>query len=194
MRFRQLVVGILTCLVAAAASTAAADGEFEFALNDEAVDLRLLFLTGGDEDGRFAFGGRYLNSDEDDIDASIPALIAGFLGSASSNERFDFFVGVQGMFGEALDEDVSAAAVGGAVAWTPEFAEGLLLAAEIYWAPDSLSFGDTEDLINWQVKAGYEVTKRFQAHVSYHELEVEVDDVGEIDVDDSARIGVTLKF
>ena len=98
------------------------------------------------------------------------------------------------MFGEAADQDVRALALGGKLTWLPDSLGGLYFEGEIFFAPSVLSFGDTEEVMNWVVRGGFEVTPKLHIFVDYSKFEVEVENFGNIDVEKTARLGATLKF
>jgi len=98
------------------------------------------------------------------------------------------------MFGEAADQDVQALALGGRLTWTPGFFGGVYFEGTIFYAPSVLAFGDTEGVMNWVVRGGFEVTPKLYVFVDYSKFEVEVENLSDIDVEKTVRFGATLKF
>jgi hypothetical protein len=192
MRHQYLVAVLIVLATAGVAQSAG--GFADLAFNDESADLWAGFQLGRNEEGGFVLGGRYLYSDEDNVDASVPAAIAGFSGQPKANPAIHFLLGVQWFFGEAANEDAEAIAVGGTGRWAPEQWKGVFVGGRLFYAPDVFSMGDTEGLFEWAAQGGYQINDKIRAFAEYAKITVDVDNVGDIDVDDSARIGIGFDF
>jgi hypothetical protein len=170
-------------------------GFVDLSLNGDTVDLWGGAHVGRDEEARFLIGGRFLYSDDDETDASVPAVLAAFSGRPSANPAIEFHLGLQGLFGEALDQDVSGIAVGGAGTWTPPSWKGAFVGARAFFAPSVMSFGDTDRILEWAIIGGYAITTKIRVFVEYTELTVDLEDGGDVDVrDDDVTGGIGVRF
>jgi hypothetical protein len=165
--------------------------------NDETADVWGGIEFGKDDESGFLLAGRYLYSDEDEIDASVPAVLLAFAGRSSANEDVDFRVGLQGYFGEAADQDVTGIGVGGSGSWAPDGFKGGYVGARLYYAPGVFAFGDTEKIFDWAVEGGYRINEKFRAFLQYATLDVEVEIDGvelDVDVDEGLLFGFGINF
>ncbi len=179
-------------IVAALATGAAAAGSVSLAFNDQAFDAWGIF--GGKEDGGLEFGGRYLYSDSDEDDASIPGALVGFSSTPTANDEMRFFVGALGFFGSAHNEDVSGVSVGGVVSWTPDRWKGVFASARVFFAPEVFCFGDTQGIFEWAGRGGYQVNEKFNVFLEYSKLSVDIDNSGDADAKIGLTLGASLSF
>ena len=192
MRGKCLVTGLVLLLAAGAAQ---AGGFASVAFNDDVADLWGGFQLGKNKDeGGFLLGARYLYSDEDNVDASLPAAVAGFSGQPKANPAIHFLLGVQWFLGEAANEDAQAFAVGGSGRWAPEQWKGIFVGARLFYAPDVFTMGDTDGLTEWAAQGGYQINEKIRAFLEYTKITVDVDNVGDVDVDDTAKVGLAFDF
>jgi hypothetical protein len=172
-------------------------GFFDLMFNDETADVWGGIEFGKNDDSGFLLAGRYLYTDEDEVDASVPAVLLAFEGRASANEDIDFRVGLQGFFGEVADQDVEGVGIGGSGNWAPDAFKGGYVGARLYYAPGIFAFGDTESILDWGIEGGYRINEKFRAFLQYAKLkvEVEVDDVEfDVDVDQGLLLGFGITF
>jgi len=193
MKCRLLTVAIVALLATGAATA----GSAELSFNDNSFDAWLMFGSGKDEDAQFQFGGRYLYSDSDEDDASLPAVVAGFASQPASNKEMRFFLGAQAFLGKAQEQDIEGVGVGGDLTWTPESWKGVFVGARLYYAPSVFCFGDTDSVFEWAGRAGYEINPKIRAFLEYSKLSADLDSsqtVGQVDIEDGLTIGIGVRF
>ena len=64
------------------------------------------------------------------------------------------------------------------------------LSAEVGYAPDILSFGQADRIIDWNVRAGTDITKKLHAFVGFRFLQFDTRP-GDDEIDDRVHIGVS---
>jgi hypothetical protein len=188
---RQRFIATLVVVLAGGVAEA---GFFDLSFNDESADAWVGFRLGDDEDAGFLLGGRYLHSDEDEIDAAVPAVVAVFSGRPDVNDDVELRLGVQAYVGEAANQDVKGFAVGGAGNWTPRAWKGAYVGARLFYGPDVFSLGDTETILEWAVQGGYRINPKIRTFVEYAKLTADLKGGTEIDVVDGLSLGLGFQF
>jgi hypothetical protein len=190
MRRTTVALALLAVLTTSAASA----GEVELTFNDENFDAWLLFGLGDDDDAQFLIGGRYLYSASDADDASVPAFLVAYSSRPAANDDMRFYVGVQGLVGEASEQDIHGLAVGGSLTWAPETWKGVFVGGRLFYAPEVFCFDDTEGIFEWAGQGGYEINERVRVFLQYSGLTSDLDGGGEAEVDVGLTVGVNLRF
>ncbi len=163
----------------------------ELTLNDDVAQF--LVTSTGNRWGmdNTQVGGGILFNENDDLLGTVRLLSTNRV-----SPSLRFAVGVQGYLGDLdrINETASAIAVGGNV--------GIGLAAQIpvslvlegWVAPSILSFGDTEKTKEWSARIEAAISRQAAVFFGYRKLEIEVENRGDYELDDSANFGVRLTF
>jgi hypothetical protein len=180
----------LLLLVSTGIATAA---DFEAALSQDTAQFTLrsdssLIGWGGSD----LAVGLFFNDDDDVIfDASLMQMR-----QASEDAPLTFGVGVKGYLGQLddPDADVFAFAVGGEVRYTIPGTMPMAVYARAFYAPNITSFGDAEEVMDYQVGYQIEVLPQTTAFVGVRHFEIETDDDDYDLSDDEFFVGVRLTF
>ncbi|MCP4392392.1 MAG: hypothetical protein GY802_29140 [Gammaproteobacteria bacterium] len=181
------------CLLFVAAMSTANANDFEAALSKETAQFTFrsdssLIGWGGSDLGL----GLFYNEESDFIlHASLLQMR-----QASQENPLTFGVGVKGYLGQLddPDEDVFAFGIGGQVRYTIAGTMPMAIYLEGYYAPEITSFGDTEEVIDYNFGFQIEALPQTVAFVGIRHLEIEGDE-GSYDADDdNIHFGVRLTF
>lgn len=197
-------------------------GFMSFSVSAAGLDIRLggdaaqlEYLR--DSDSQIGIGGADIGAavffnDADDIMLTLGALITG--SSAGRNRALQLGAGAR-LYAASLDLDVAedpnnqalsilnardqdevgAAAIGGKISYIFPASMPMAVTGEIFYAPDIVSFGDNEDLLDIQIRFELELAPTTRFYVGYRNLEVEMEDSGvDYELDDSAHAGVRFSF
>lgn len=163
----------------------------ELTLNDDVAQF--LITSPGDRWGmdNTQLGAGILFNENDDVLGTLRLMSTN---RVSPSLRFG--VGVQGYLGELdkVDETASSIAVGGNVGLSLASQIPLSLVLEGWIAPNILSFGDTEKTKEWSARIEAAISRQAAVFVGYRKLEIEVENRGDYELDDSANFGVRLTF
>ena len=116
---------------------------------------------------------------------------------ASEENPLTFGVGVKGYLG-SLDEvnaDMLAFAIGGEVRYTIPGTMPMSIYFNGHYAPEITSFSDAEEIIDYSLGFQIEALPQTVAFVGVRRLEIDVEDEGSYDADDTnLHLGVRLTF
>lgn len=189
MTIRRLCIAVVLLFTATGLSQA---GWFELAFNDQAFDVSGGFHFGKDPEQQFALGGRYLS--DDDQDAQVAAIFAGFAIVPDSKEGLELNLGVQLLTGESGSQDVGAAAIGAVGNWTPPNLHGFYFGGSFFYGPSVFSWADTEGYLEWSARGGYKITPKIAVFVEYQRVEAEFVGLGDRELNDGVLFGFAGRF
>jgi len=182
-------------VIAASVSTAHA-GAIDFRIGSSVAELTYLTQTASFGYGGADIGIGILGNDDNDFLINGSMLVSG--NSTGDIKGLHFGVGLKA-YGGTIDDpknnqNGAAVAIGGKVRYVLPGSTPLAVLGELYFAPDITSFSDFNGVNEYRVALEYEVTPSARAYVGYRKLEVESNDRGDHDVDNSAHIGVRFEF
>jgi hypothetical protein len=184
---RRILIPTAASLLLAANAQAA---DLELRLTDDAGELEYLTAseTVGLQNGRLGVG--VLFNEADDV---IGQLRLESIGRVS--ESLSFQVGVKGYVGDLdrADETLTAIGIGGGVRFSLASQIPLSLVLSGFVAPDVLTFGDLEGVLELETRLEAQLTPNAAAFIGYDFFEA---DVGprDVDVQDGLSVGVRLGF
>ncbi len=164
----------------------------DISLSDETAYI--VYLT---DSGSLGYGGAdvgfgFFYTEQEDYMATANIMVVGTLG-----ERRDLQFGVGAkLFAAALDieEEALAIGIGGQARYVFQSQTPVGFVFEGYVAPGITSFGDTDRLREFNVRLEVEVLPSTRGYLGYRFLEVDLDEVGDVELDDRAHIGIRLQF
>jgi len=188
----RLKLILAACAVVMLSTGAAQAGFFDLAVNNNAFDIWAGFNIGKNDEAQTVLIGRYLyNGDED---SSIPAFLVAFSSTPSANEDVRFFLGAQVYLGESHKQDVQGVALGGSGTWSPSNWKGVYVGGRIYYAPGVFCFGDTDGAFEWGLEGGYNFNPKMRVFVEYSDFSADVENFGNVNVDDGVKFGFGARF
>ncbi len=179
IKFIKITAVILVTMIIAPATTLAADASLELIVNDSDIEARLdvLLNTGG---APLTLGAGFLYSDDDDFWLTN-------LNVSIKDEVFtpglNLGLGFKGVFGEtdAKPDDFTTLALPFQFLVEYDFRESganlpISITASLAWAPEILSFSDTEDYFEFYTAVYIHVNYWAAIVVGYRNIEIEYDD------------------
>lgn len=166
---------------------------FDISLSDETANV--VYLT---DSGSFGYGGADVGfglfwNENDDYVGHANILVTG---NPQSGNNFQFGVGAKGFAGnvDGPDEDIAAIGIGGLVRYVIPAQTPMGVSLEGYWAPDVTSFSDTKSLKEVTARFEIEVMPSARGYVGYRLLEPELDNAGDVEIDDELHVGIRFTF
>lgn len=92
--------------------------------------------------------------------------------------------------------DGGAAGLGGFATMNIPAVPGLSFSGAAYYAPSILSFGDSEDMTNLELRGSYRVIRNAEVFAGYRYLNTDLDNHGssDLDLDDGLMAGIKILF
>lgn len=192
----------LTSLLYLASFAAYGSGNaIDIRLGDEAAQLEYFF----ESDSQIGIGGSdvsasFFFNENDDMGVTLGALVTG--SSAGKNRSLQFGAGAR-LYYFDLDpspprpeDSVGGVAIGGKVSYIFPSRTPIALSAQIFYAPDIISFGDNDSITDWLYTFEVEIAPATRFYVGYRDFEVELDDAASTDypIDESGHVGIRFSF
>jgi hypothetical protein len=196
IKFIKVTAVILVTMIIAPATTLAVDASVELNVNDDDVEARLDVLVnpGG---APLTVGGGFLYAGDDDFWLSnVNIAIKDEVGAPGLN----LGLGFKGIFGEtdAKPDDFTTLALAFQFLAEYDFRESganlpISITASLAWAPEILSFSDTEDYFEFYTAVYIHINYWASIFVGYRDIEIEYDDDIEAEYD-AFFFGARLTF
>ncbi len=187
---------IKRCLAAASlvvfASGVQAQG-LDVSLSDKTANF--VYLT---DSGSLGYGGADVGfglffNENDDFLGTANLLVTSH---PTRGRNIQFGVGTKAYAGQvdAVDETAAAVAIGGLVRYVipSETPMGFALEGDV--APTGTSFSDTESMNELMARFEIEVMPSTRGYVGYRYLDVDLDEWGEVELDDEIHVGIRINF
>ena len=144
----------------------------------------------GEALGRLELNAGILYNDNDDYAASVGLQVRG--------ENLDapllVSLGARAYYGNIGVYTATAVALGGDVVFAPISIPGFEIGAHFYIAPEPVSFSDAISLRDYGVRVGYQVIPLSTVYVGYQKFEIEIENVGDVLLDDGIVFGLQIQF
>lgn len=188
---------IAAAVIAAACSAPAHAAGLDISLSDDTANFVWLTDAGslGYGGADVGFGLFFSENDTDDHDfvGTVNLLVTN---NPASGNNFQLGVGAKAYAGQVdePEEDVAAIAIGGLVRYIIPSETPMGIALEGYAAPSVTSFGDTERMREIMARFELEVMPSTRGYIGYRFLEPELDEAGDVELDDQLHVGVRVVF
>jgi len=96
--------------------------------------------------------------------------------------------------GDRDNQSGTALGIGGFVRYTLPRYNRISLGGHLYFAPDVLSFGDGEQLIDGEVRVSYNVLRQADVFFGARYVQGEYKNAGDVKFDSGVHIGINLRF
>jgi hypothetical protein len=179
IKFIKITAVIFVTMIIAPATTLAADASVELNVNDSDLEARfdVLVNPGG---APLTMGGGFLYSDDDDFWLSnVNIAIKDEVGAPGLN----LGLGFKGLFGETDTpvDDFTTLALAFHFFAEYDFRESganfpVSIMASLAWAPEVLSFSDTEDYFEFYTAVYIHINYWASIFLGYRDLEIEFED------------------
>lgn len=164
----------------------------------------------GSESGRFlyaseAFAGRFgpvdmefalFFNDEEDYLGHIGLLVR----NDTMDNPFVISVGTRLYYGDVgnaptqIDATIGGIAIGGEVLFIPDNLGGLGFGVHYFYVPSIVAFSDADDITEYGVRVEYAITQQASIYVGYQKIESDLENGTELEIDDNAHVGISLRF
>lgn len=183
---------IVACLMLFSCGAAHGAG-IDISLSDETAHLQYLTQSGSLGYGGADVGFGVFFTEQDDFVGTGNLLVTS---NPSRGNNIQFGIGAKGYGGkiDGIDKSVGAIGIGGLVRYIIPAQTPMGVAVEGYAAPAITSFGDTEELGEFMARFELEVMPSTRGYVGYRLLEPQVENSGEVELDDSLHVGIRLTF
>ena len=177
-------------------SAAYAEG-LDISLGSDTAQIVYLF----DSDAQIGIGGSDLGvgvffNENDDYLLNGSIVVTG--NSTGRNRALQLGAGAKLYAGELdipQEDTVGAVAIGGKVSYVFPSSTPMAITGEIFYAPDITSFGDNENLTEFNIHFDIEIAPTTRFYIGYRNLEVELTDSNvDYELDDSGHVGVRFSF
>lgn len=167
---------------------ATAGGSLDFSLSNDSVRLEHEAVRAGT--GAHITTGVVYNEQNEAY-----AFSAGFnaVDATMSNREMIGGIGFKGFLFDS-HEPAFALGVGGFLRWQPDFMNGLGTEAQLYYAPDILSFRDAIAFQEAIVRITYKVLPQARVFVGWHDISGYYDDLGIAKVDSTFNLGFRMNY
>lgn len=198
IKFIKFATVVSLMMLLAPVTTQAADASVELNVNDSDFEARLDFLVNPFETPLSA-GIGFLYADDDDFWlASANLAVKDEVGAPGLN----LGLGFKGIFGESDvgDEDFTTAALAFQFMAEYDFRESkanlpVSITASLAWAPEILSFSDTEDYFEFYSAVYLHINYWASIFIGYRDIEIEYDNDFAVESEyDAFYFGARLTF
>jgi len=186
----SLKARLVFCSAALAAAGSLAAAEVDLNVNNNAARLTVEIPV---PSNNLAFDGSWLHSNNGDAvsvaghvtgDALAGGAVRGGVGLRLSYVNYD----------DITDEDGANLGIGGFLRYTVPQYDRFTLGTSLYYAPSVLSFGDTDNFLDFTVWGGYAVIPDADVYVGWRRARVELDEADSRNIDGGWLIGVRARF
>ncbi len=136
---------------------------------------------------------RYLYNDH--TDTNLLGAAAGVSGSPGNIEglKFGFNLWANGASTQN-DQQLLAIGLGASVQYAPPALHGVGFDGHLIYSPDIFVYQDAKEYAEWGFGASYQVLPNARITLAYQNIQADVKDAGDIDLDDTVRVGLKLDF
>jgi len=190
--FKQYAVLLVSMMMLGAFSSVKADA-LDLNLNNDSVQLLYISpFTSSDGIGGANLEVGVIYTEADDYLGIIGLDIKGEAGSGSPGLVAG--VGLRG-YGIGLDNiDISALAIGGLVQYSPPALNRLSVVAQVFYAPEILTFMDGKHLQSVEFRIEYKILTQATVYLGYRDIEADLDAGGSVDIDNGGHLGLRFTF
>lgn len=184
-------LALFVCVPAAAQQISESTGAAaELALSNDTLQVR--YLSEMDRADDMRFGGGVLLTEQRDLVLSAAALFG-----VDLDRRFDLALGPQ-LYAAMLrdeNEDVMALSLGGEMRFYFDPRRRFAVSGQAFYAPDILSFGSADNLVDLSARAEMQVSERVMAFAGMRWFEFDLTDGGgERTLQEEAFVGLRYQF
>ncbi|VAW94567.1 hypothetical protein MNBD_GAMMA22-2413 [hydrothermal vent metagenome] len=158
-------------------------------------DAARFMYTGGGATNRLQYEAGVIYDSNQDYLAMSGLLVSG----ENMDAPIVASLGIRAYYGEVTNDSIptSTAAVialGGDLSFSPVTLPGFEFGGHYYIAPDPVSFGDSNKLIDFGIRAGYQVIPLSTLFIGYQSVTVDIVNQGKVIVDEGIIFGMKFTF
>ncbi|HBS27095.1 MAG TPA: hypothetical protein DD827_08225 [Gammaproteobacteria bacterium] len=184
---------LITSVVSLASPFALQAAELELALSNETAAAELIVDSSSIASGGADLRLGLLFTEDDDYLTSAGLLVRG---AAVGERPIAFGLGAVLYYGnvDGVDANVGALALGFGLKYVIPGNTPIGLGGEFFFAPDITSFGDTDQLLDFRLRAEIDVLPSATAFIGYRGINAELSGGGDYDIDENIHLGIRFQF
>jgi len=188
-RWIQWIIGIVLLLLSPVILAQALD----INLSDDTAQFRYITPVGFQN----SFGGTeldlgFLYTTTEDVMGIVGFQAIDEAGSASPGLRVG--VGVKGFAGQVNENDVYAVTLGAQARFAPPMFSRFGIFGDVHFAPDVVTFGDTERLLYINTRLEYQVLPQATVYLGYRKIRANISSGGHVSIDNGGHAGIQFSF
>lgn len=189
MMSRLILVVLLSVI-----SSASYARSFDINLSSDAAQFKYGSLVGGSTYGRTEMGVGFLYNEDDNYLGEIGLLVIDEAGSKTPG--LELGVGPKFWFGgsDEADVDIAGIGLGGQIRYKNMNVPRVVYGASLYYAPDIVSFMDSEGMLEWDIRVEYELLPTANVYVGFRSIEADIKNRDDVEIDESGIIGLRFMF
>lgn len=186
----HLIAGLSAICLTSAVNIASAD-EFDFGISNETARIEYSGLV--PERKGLGYSAHLLYHEDD-------AQVGGASLHVSGRSKASTFLQYTSLGAKVVGYDTDngpsggSVALGGFIHHNLAAANLLSIRGDLYYAPSVVSFGDGEQYREIGVRLEYQLVDQASVYLGYRNIEVDFDGRNDVDIDESANIGMIMQF
>jgi len=186
---------ILSAVVLGTAATLANAGQLDINLNNKTAFAQYGAPVGYHGNGQTDLELGFLFTEASDLMGTVGIAMKTEAGSDIPGLTFGLSVRLYGVSLKAPDANLAATALGGSVLYRPGGPEGrVALIGQLGYAPDIITFGDANNLLEMGLRAEYQISPGAAAYVGYRLIRIDVKGHGNTELDNGGHVGLRMSF
>lgn len=177
-------------VIAFSLSSTAFSEDLEIQLGNKSARFMYITEAFGQEFGRLEMEAGVLYNENSDYLANLGLLVRG----ESVSVPMIVSLGARAYVAKLDIYNVAAIAIGGDLLFNPESWGGAGLGVYYYTAPGVVAFRDAKDLTEYGIYFNYQVTQQASVALGYRVIDVEIIDVGKVEMDKGGYFGLNINF
>lgn len=187
----------LVGLLAGLATLPAHAGQLDLNLNDDAAYAQFGWAINQGQPGTLnGEAGLYYTTDDVYV-GNVGLMVVGETGSSDNPLEAGVGVKVLGIHADngRDDFDTAGLAPGLALRYYPAAVNRLVIGGRVHYAPNVVTFGDADSVLEAQARVEYQIIPQAFAYVGYRHLEVEPETGAEdYELDEGGHVGIRILF
>lgn len=200
LRVRRQATTLASALIISLFSPLALSESIDLSLSDSTArgEFQGKFKTGQSSKSRFRhmsdlhYGFNFLYHEDDGHVGGVSLHVAGQSKATVFNQEMG--IGGKAITYDAGGPDGGALAVGGYILHNLASANLLSVRGDLYYAPSVVTFGDGNRYVEYSMRLQYQIVDQANVYLGYRNIEVDFDQFGSIDIDQSAHVGLMMHF
>lgn len=185
-------IRLVTLVVSLCASAGVGASSLDVNLSTDAARVKFLMPVSGETLERAALEVGLIYNDDSDWIANAGLLVFG--DPAPQAVGLTLGAGAQLYGGSVESQDFASIGLGGVLRYVFPAANRFAIGASAFYAPKIVSFGDSDETIDAELRAEYEILRTVAVHVGVRRVRIEDDNGRDLTVDSGGFVGLTMKF
>ena len=188
------VLRLIAFVLCAVISSSLYARTFDINLSSDAAQFKYASLIGATNYGRTELGFGFLYNEDDTLLGEISLLVIDEAGTKSPG--LELGVGPKLYIADPDDPSIDFVAIGlgGQLRYKNLQVPRVVYGASLFYAPSIVSFGDADQMYEFDMSIEYELLPTANIYLGYRSIQADIKNRKDIEVDESAMIGLRFKF